>query len=92
MLIPLLCLSLILLAALYVYLLSKSVLNVVIREEIEAEIAIANSAMGEIEAQYLELKDSIDRVQIESFGLQALSSKTYVARHSLSERGLTLNQ
>jgi len=90
--IPLLLLALILLAFLYVYFLSKSVLNVVIREEIESEIGALSSSIGELEFQYLSLKNSIDASRAEEFGLVTLSEKRYVARHSLAERGLTLNQ
>lgn len=92
MLIPVLGFMLILLAFLYVYFLSKSVLNVVIREEIEAEIASHSSAIGELEFEYLTLKNAVDIAQAEALGLVPLASKQYVARHSLQDRALTLNQ
>lgn len=92
LLIPVLGCLLILLASLYVYFLSRSVLNVVMREEIESEIAVHNSAIGELEFEYLALKNAVDSAQAEGLGLQALTSKQYVERHSLSERALTLNQ
>lgn len=83
---------LILLACLYVYFVSKSVLNVVMREEIEQDIAALSSTIGDLEFQYLSLQNSVDLSRAQEFGLVALDEKQFVARHSLVERGLTLNR
>lgn len=90
--IPLLLLTLVLLSGLYIYFLSRSVLNVVMREEVEVEISALSSSIGELEFQYIALKNSVDVERAEEFGLVALRDKEYVARHSLAERGLTLNR
>ncbi len=90
--IPFVCMVILVLASLYAYFLSRSVLNVVLREEIESQMVAQNSAIGELEAAYLELKDRIGLGSAESFSLGQLPSKTYVERRSLLERALTLHE
>lgn len=81
----------ILLAFLYVYLLCKSVLNVVMREEMEHHMVALNSKIGEMEFDYLSLKTNVDRIQADTLGLTQVEGKSYVTRQSLA-RALTLNR
>lgn len=87
-----LCAALILLACLYVYFLSASILNVVMREEIEQDIVALSSTIGELEFEYLSLKQTIDLSRAHAMGLEQLPQKRFVTRHSYAERSLTLNQ
>lgn len=66
--------------SLYVYFVSKSVINVVVREEIENDIIAVNSRLGDLELSYINLKNQITPEFAYSNGFFALSEKTYVER------------
>jgi hypothetical protein len=84
-------LSLIVLSALaYAYCISVSVGNIVLRKELELSIAQTHSRIGELEGEYLALKQEIDQDLARELGLSPV-----VATHYLDVRtagDLTLNQ
>ena len=75
--------------ALYVYCISLSISNVVLREEMQLELAATNSRIGELESEYLTKKYAIDMQYAESLGFVALESKHFAVREGSN---LTLNQ
>lgn len=84
--------SAVLLMTLYIFFVSSSIVNVVVREEIEQEIATIYSDVGELEFTYLALKDDITLELAYDLGFTDIVGKTFVTRKSLSGRGLTLQQ
>jgi cell division protein FtsL len=47
------------LAGFYGYFISKSIINVIVREEISSDVAAINGAISELETKYLEQKNAI---------------------------------
>lgn len=88
-----LCLSLIVvfvaLLGLYVYFVGKSIVNVVVREEIELQIAEVNSNLSLLELDYITKKDAINMQLARARGFKAISKKTFVNRGTLVGRSLT---
>lgn len=74
--------ALLVLAVLYVYFLCASIRNVVMRKELERDIASLSSSIGELEAAYFALESTIDFETAESLGLAVLPEKSYVPRYS----------
>lgn len=66
-------------AACYVYCISMSVSNVVLREELEVQIAETHSSIGELESEYLEKTYAIDRNYAETLGFSQIESKEFVS-------------
>ncbi|OGG55118.1 hypothetical protein A3D62_00720 [Candidatus Kaiserbacteria bacterium RIFCSPHIGHO2_02_FULL_49_11] len=80
------CLSLF---SLYVYFVGKSIVNVVVREEIELGIAKINSHLSDLEREYLAAKDGINLNLAYSYGFQAAPKKKFVNRGT-SSNGISL--
>ncbi|MAF59605.1 MAG: hypothetical protein QF858_00120 [Candidatus Pacebacteria bacterium] len=83
-------LSLVLLAS-YGYFLGKSIVNVVVREEMEIEIALVNSEISELEFTYLEKKDKVNRALASELGYVQVPQKKFVVRKTLTGKHLTQN-
>jgi len=77
---------------LYIFFVSSSIVNVLVREEIELEIAQLHSQIGEIESTYIVQKDAISLDLAYSLGFIDATSKIFITRKTLSKVGLTLNQ
>jgi hypothetical protein len=77
------------LAGLYSYFISMSIVHVIEREEAENGIASLNSAIGELESQYIVRKEAITVENAYALGLVDLKKKTFVLRRS-GAGGLTL--
>ena len=75
--------------ALYIYCISLSISNVVLREEMQLELAATNSRIGELESEYLTKKYAIDMQYAQSLGFVPLASKHFAVREGSN---LTLNQ
>ena len=84
--------AIIILVGLYSFLISISIMNVLVREEIGQSIADLHSYIGELESEYLALKDSITPALAYDLGFIDTVEKTFVTRKTLSGRGLTFNQ
>lgn len=82
-----LCLSLFILSCallgLYVYFVGVSVVDVVVREEIDLRIATLNSRLSELELEYIAKKDTINLSFAEEHGFHKISQKTFVNRGTL---------
>ncbi len=77
------------LLSLYVYFVGKSIVNVVVREEIEFQIAEVNSDLSELELDYITKKDTINMHLAQAHGFVSISHKTFVNRGTLVGRSLT---
>lgn len=84
-----LCLGLLMflmiLAGLYVYFVGKSIVNVVVREEVELQIADVNSRLSELELTYITQKDAITMRLAEARGFHSVKEKTFVSRGTLGQ-------
>jgi hypothetical protein len=80
----------ILLAAIYMYAVSASVLHVVLREEVLKETASMHSQMGELEGKYFTMQSSITRSLAVESGYIPLTDKQFVSTNA--QNGITLNQ
>lgn len=77
------------LLSLYVYFVGKSIVNVVVREEIELQIAEVNSELSELELNYIVKKDTINMLFANERGFKSISKKTFVNRGTLVGRSMT---
>lgn len=66
--------------ALYMYFLSASIVNVVIRQEIDLEIRNTNARIAELEARYSAAKSSVSIDQAGTHGFINTVSKTYISK------------
>lgn len=73
--------------AVYIYGISVSIVNVVLREELEHQAAITHSRVATLESEYLQIKESLDLAKANEQGFAPLSNKEYVTRGSLSYNG-----
>ena len=80
----------VLLVSLYGYLVASSVVNAIVRQEIEGNISTVLSSVGELESSYLAQKTVIDEEFVYAHGFHVIAKKEFVTRHSLFGRGLTL--
>jgi hypothetical protein len=67
----------------YGYFVGKSIINVVVREEVELSIAEINSHLSDLEFQYLAKKDTITLSFAQSNGFGLVSKRTFVNRGTL---------
>lgn len=79
------------LGVLYGYLISTSIVNVIVREEAEAEMALLGSRLSELELTYISRKNIIDQEHAHILGYTELAQKEFVIRHGSRSRGLTLS-
>ncbi len=66
--------------ALYMYFLSASIVNVVMRQEIDLEIRSTNARIAELEARYSSAKSAVSVEQAGTHGFISTVSKTYVSK------------
>lgn len=76
--------SLSLLCGLYMYLLSSSVVHVVISKEAEASVYEVSSEIAALEAEYMEIQHSISKEVVEKNGYIAAGQKIFVDRSNAS--------
>lgn len=79
-------------SALYIYFVSTSVVHILIRKEVESDIARQNSEIGELESSYIKRQTLISREYAHSLGYQQVTEKRFVARNSVLGKSLTVNQ
>lgn len=68
----------------YIYGISMSIVNVVLREEFEHRIADVGSKVATLESEYLQKKEAIDLLTAEASGFTLVPGKEYVTRGSLT--------
>lgn len=76
---------------LYGYFISKSIINVLVREEIEQEIISVNSDISDLEFAYLNKKNTISLNFAYAQGFSNVLSKEFVERKSFASNVLTFN-
>lgn len=74
------------LLALYGYFVGKSIINVVVREEVEIHIAEVNSRISDLESSYIAKKNAINLDFAYAQGFKAVGEKTFVNRGTLVGR------
>lgn len=72
----------------YGYFISKSIVNVIVREEFNNEIVRVNSAISELEFKYIAHKSTINREYAKVVGFTDLTEKKFVARKSFAKLSL----
>lgn len=65
---------------LYIYFLTSSVVEVVIREQIEHKIVEAGSSVSTLEAEYIEAQHSVSRDIATHEGFNEVANKTFITR------------
>jgi hypothetical protein len=73
----------------YVYFVGKSIVNVVVREEVELQIAEVNSGLSQLEYDYITKKDTINMTFAMERGFKSISKKSFINRGTLVGRSLT---
>ncbi len=67
--------------ALYVYFLSASIVNVVMRQEIDLEIRAVNASLADLESRYIVARGAITEASAQERGFLKGASKTYVSKN-----------
>jgi hypothetical protein len=74
------------LTAMYGYFLSTSIVNVIVREEMQQKIANTNARISELELTYIEAKNAVTMDMAKEMGFTKVTQKHYVTRTSSGER------
>jgi hypothetical protein len=72
----------------YGYFISKSIVNVIVREEISNDAIAISSAISELEFEYIAHKNTINKELAKSAGFKDLASKKFVARKTFAKLSL----
>ncbi|MBL7045091.1 MAG: hypothetical protein ISR98_00615 [Parcubacteria group bacterium] len=72
----------------YGYFISKSIVNVIVREEINNDVVAVSSAISELEFEYIAHKNTINKEYAKAVGFKNISTKTFVARKSFAKLSL----
>ncbi|PIT96919.1 hypothetical protein COT82_00515 [Candidatus Campbellbacteria bacterium CG10_big_fil_rev_8_21_14_0_10_35_52] len=72
------------LLAFYGYFISKSIVNVIVREEVGNDIVFINSAISGLETEYISHKNVINMEFAKSNDFVSLTNKEFVTRKSLA--------
>lgn len=72
----------------YGYFISKSIVNVIVREEISNDVVAVSSAISELEFKYINHKNTINREYAETAGFTNITAKKFVARKSFAKLSL----
>lgn len=75
-----LAIILVVLSALYMFLMNRTVMNVVERENIERQIADKSSSLAEIEFSYISSKNTVTLEKAHEIGFIDAVPSTYIAR------------
>lgn len=78
-------------AVLYGYFVSTSIVNVLVRQEVEQEIATLNSIISSFEFDYITRKEHINLEYAYALGFTHITKKQFVTRKSLLSQGLSIN-
>ena len=81
-----------LLVGMYIFFVSSSIVNALVREEIEQKITATYSHMSDLESKYLAQQNTITLQLAYELGFSDIKNKTFVTRTSLVGKELTLNQ
>lgn len=81
----------IVLFGLYGYFVSKSIINVIIREETEQDLARAGAHISSLEYDYIKQKNTINLELAYEMGFRDAKSKKFVTRKTLLGKRLTVS-
>lgn len=79
------------LVGLYSYFVSKSIVNIIVRKDIEQELLAVGSRLSSLEFEYLSKKEAINLDLAYTLGFSDVKDKNFVTRKSLLGKRLTLN-
>ena len=77
---------------LYVYFVSTSIINILVRKEIENKITAVSSRMSDLEAEYLVRKNEITLEYAYTQGFANVTSKQFAVRVGTEVNELTFNR
>lgn len=72
----------------YGYFISKSIVNVIVREEINNDIVVVNSILSELEFEYIAHKNTINKEFANRAGFKDIIGKTFVTRKTFAKLSL----
>jgi hypothetical protein len=72
----------------YGYFISKSIVNVIVREEINNDVVVVSSAISELEFEYIAHKNIINKEYAKAAGFKDLAEKKFVARKTFARLSL----
>lgn len=75
----------------YIYFISKSIINVIVREEISKDAVAVSSKIGELEFKYITHKNAINKEFAKQAGFEDIAEKKFVARKSFARNIVALN-
>jgi hypothetical protein len=81
---------LVVLLTLYGYFISMSIIDVLVREEIEQEMVALSSVLSDLEFEYITQQEHIDATLADQFGLVKIDEKHFVTRRSVLSQMITL--
>ena len=80
---------LVVLLSLYIFFVGRSIVSVVVREEIEFQIAGVNSDLSNLESDYLAKKDTINMAFAQERGFKSISKKIFINRGTFVGKSMT---
>ncbi len=83
-------LAIVALSGLYMYFITASVMNVVLRKELEMERVEVHSRLSALEEEYLIKIAAVDRAHAEALGLVPLAQKRFVTVSDIAEKPLVV--
>lgn len=69
----------------YGFFISKSIVNVIVREEINNDIVAINSIISDLEFNYINRKDTINKEYAEEIGFKTIANKKFVNKKSFAK-------
>lgn len=64
----------------YMYIVSSTILNIIARETAERDVKVANSAISELESEYIALGKNLDLTNAKGLGYREVAEIDYVSR------------
>jgi len=80
------------LSGLYIFLVSSSIVNVLVRKEIAQELSGVRGYLSDLESRFIVAKERVTLEYAHTLGFVDVSHKVFVTRQTLFGTGLTVNQ
>jgi hypothetical protein len=77
--------------ALYSFLVAESIVGVLARTDLEQQIRVLESELGDLELRYVARKNELGQGSAEALGLLTPSEKIYITKRGLSSDTLSRN-
>lgn len=78
-------------AGAYLFLVNRTVMNIVARERMQREIATASASLSELEFSYMTAKNSVTLEKAHSIGFVDASPSTFLSRSSSTQKPAALS-